>query len=215
MPPFKNRILGVLDTMYGILGDKAPNDVETQTPIQLVHDVSREAEIGSGLGINSGYFWDEYSLTVDGVTHGSNNVWGKLLAGFIFEGAPPKVNEINIWFIAATAWLDGDNDITSLSAFLRFPVSTNPDLVNQAYIPVFWSDGATLVTSTFGSLEYIAYTPGGPTHFFEWASSGGRPLLIPRNTTMSVEGNSTAPNVVKMQYLYWIGAKGTAPPGMR
>jgi len=212
MAEFRARVLGVLDRIYKFTAAKAyTNKMDLSSPIQLVHDVSREAEV-SGLGNEIGHV----VIPVD-ITHaGSGSETGLIdLYGTLRGGWYEDLNEeqIQIWLLRIGASLSG-------TAYTELNIGFAPD-----NLPITTTSGHTLFPLWRAQAVEIFTNYGGaaqralvvdPTDTLIAPDSGNLPLLIPhQECRLTYRGTSTGAINVYLRFYCWVGPRGTTPPGMQ
>lgn len=209
MPAFKNRVLTVLDRIYSIIGDQAPNDIETKAPITLVHDVSRDAGLGAALGRFGGYFADQTFLVHAGADtqYAILDPYGSLQAGFIDVGAFPSRESIWVWHLDCFLTLSAAN-LTS-STISLFRPTTFPDVTQDCYQILYSYASATTVGNSAG----VGSVPVGQGATA--IATPQTPVLIPDGGLYTFRSTSSGAMTNYATYLAWVGPKGVPPPGMR
>jgi len=217
MGRFLRKPLGALDRIYNLVGKQAPGQLEVDSPITVVHDVSRSAGLSSGLGMKDGYFWfesNQINVSGPGDYPFSINVWGAMEAGFVLEGNLPPQEELQFWHIATT--FIGNYrvaDITSLDVYLKYS-SGFSDLTNFAYLPALHTDANSILNiDPAGAGTYIPLA-GDPAHFYERNAMGLPPIIMPKYTVYWGLISTTQDYDLSLQFLIWGGPKGVTPPGL-
>lgn len=201
-----SRVLRAVQNIYRLPGPvTAPSEVDVTAPIALVHDVSRESEIGSGIGPLGGYYTMQESQT--------HAVGGRLAAGFspydeaTFLTELPR-DQIDVWLIAAGALATASTGSDEL-LLQQIGLITGPALNFAPFWPIgYWNELTTV--------EPVATQ-------FAFENSGGPPwqqpmpyYVIPERRTNSNElrvvSNTTAAKTIQTTMLFWAGPEGTRPP---
>lgn len=216
MARFRNRILPMVDRLYGIIGDKTTfGQIQVEQPIQPVHNVAREAEVGSGHPVD----WNGYHVgqtitaaagsgTYNAVTEifveqllGQLNpadycAWVMDVQCGVANGEGADVDRINV--IAGTGQ---ESDIPFLN-------NTIYDWVQ----PLFYyndTDGHYYPSESWdGGLDRDVFLP-------VWKMN--RPILLPYPGAITTRFRTTAALAAPGFFstaLIWLGRKGTSPPGM-
>lgn len=217
MPLFKNRVLQSLDRIYKIVGKQAPNSIETSPPITLVHDVSREAGLGAGLGNHYGYFWDDHEISAamagtewDWETPGS-----RIESGFIFEEAPPSLDSLWLWHIACgiSSDLAVGTQLTGVRVALTWPPGES-GMDGRRLFPLLVAEGVTAFgdAGTLGGDANVAFNNGAAEDFFYYYD---RPVPMAIHSTYTIRTTWSGSGSQYFWHLNWIGPRGVTPPGMR
>lgn len=220
MAQFKHRVLGVLDRIYGFVSDKTyTSTLNLDVPISLVHDVSRQAELGSGLGNEGGYFWMQYNQAVAGASsyRYRDDIYASVSS--LPAWGYPVEEQYRIWYAGislAETSSDGIGDVTSLGMGYELPINSM-DFINtyRVFLPTLYTGNlqARLTDQTALSDRYIS-VPGAATGNIPW---NNRPIQLPRGTLWgySLLTGAAISGGVNFHVYYWIGKKGTTPPGLR
>jgi len=216
MARFLYKPLGVLDRLYNLVGKQAPNQVDVESPIALVHDVSRDAGLSSGFGNQGGYFWLQDNTHV----HVGNDrlfsvmtPWGYIAAGFMTEGRKPNMEDVWMWHISS------------------FISTTDPTKVTEASIAVVLQAGQTGrtndiykplqdVTTGWGDYGNEAHDDRVYLGLSEDQTASmrvdERPFYLPKDSTYTFHSKtSDGPCSFQFDIQGWVGPKGVPPPGMR
>jgi len=216
MAKILSPVLQTLDRIYNFPGGPgAPGEVQVETALQPVHDVSSIAAYASGSGLSSGWWLVSRALALPGpgagTTLASMSLTNETLwfGGFSFDQ-----NSQEAWWMAAWAVVDSGSaaNLTSMEMGLQsrvseVGVSNNPGAISRV---LFFANlvhdvdisGATSVGAT-GKSANLEYAPSrivnhtGPPNTFYFALAG-----------------SGAINTANYNILIWVGAKGTTPPGV-
>jgi len=223
MADFRARALGVLDRIYKFTAAKSfTTQLDLNAPIQLVHDVSRESELGSGEGIDRGYA----VMASWGVNHAGASTQRYVIDPYfsIINGATPLDPNITITAEQIDAWLISFAVVTSAApqpaTRFDFGYVLNGDLppyssesspvvffhglagaANVTYLPNYAGTGSVYV---LGEDLTVVQPPKATL-----------PFRFPHKGRVGIVSVSTGACDVFVHALLWIGAKGTAPPGMR
>jgi len=208
MATFRNRPLPVLDRIYGFLsGRTSPPEIQTESPLTLVHDVSREAELGAAYGRNLGYGVQNMTQAYNSfaVEEQQQDAYSWLLSGFDPQ-LDPYENDVSIWIVDchATSTVPADMDAAVL-AIGNYGTLTPSTIETYRVLSVWDTDYAT------GS-NYTA-TGNVYNHVPEWEAQW--PILVHRGERLllGVDGGGSGSLVVYIYY--WVGRKGTTPPKAR
>lgn len=223
MGKFKRRPLGVVDRIYGFTGASSQvAQVALEVPITMVHDVSREAEYGSGIGQNNGFFWWQNDLTHAGA--GVLRTFQDPMNAAIYGGISSDVAEdrrrLNVWFLRHYIEATAVANLTTVSVALVFPAAAYPYSPNEAVIPLGLYRGGNVSyvqsiansTATGDRTMMIRRTVTGE----DWTSNDLErpPLFVPDGGVITMRSDATGVGVVRLFSLWWVGAKGALPPGL-
>lgn len=207
MGKFLQRSLGVLDRVYDFVGGtRGLSEFELGGSIQPVHDMSREAELGSRGVAQGGYLSLGQTFVHSGV--GTLFVATDVYAAFdsiarFSDFRSTAKDQHRLWLLDIFGAVDGTvaNWSFSMSAALLAP------------------DDRTQFLAQYDSTQAITVTGAAP---LAMTSSVNTPL--DRRTYPALwqpgtiwQGRSTATDAVttRLHTLWWAGPLGTTPPGMR
>lgn len=214
MSDFLARILGVVPRIYNFpSGDQGIQDMELGLPIQRVHDVSREAELGAGYGRNNGYVMlHQINPHVGASTERS---WINPLSACVAAGIIPQDQLSTSW-----CWILGAAVNTTAGNLSEATVGLIKDQAAPGIgswgaveyaLPIVhvdevlsMSDQASVgnLTAYVGS-KNDAFGPPAPPHpMFEWDS-------------LSFRSITTGANEVLFLLPLWVGPIGCTPAGFR
>jgi len=211
MASFRKRVLQALNRIYSPDEGASPRQIQTDTEIQIVHDVSRQSEIGASLGKWSGFFVNQLDLThaAADTQRGFLDPYARVINGNILESTPPPVEEWWIWHINTMAWTSASN-LTSLSIAVVYDNGLMAYSPNDVFFPVFYS-------SALYSFANYAASGGTTVITMVGANNDARlirePLLMPYGARHTFQSVSSGAMTVHCQVLCWVGMKGTLPPG--
>lgn len=212
MAEFKSRALIALDRIYDrITGQQAPTAIDTTGPIQLVHDVSRMVEIGSG---QANLSTSGLVTSAVGVTHG-----GADTQQAAFD--PYAQSAVNL------AWLAEDVDSWYwLYRFsIQFAANVDPAVTVSAYV----QGGSPFPQLDSGDFPLYSTATGAGIEFNEGADTvgvpelirgaGAMPAVLPfpifRGGSVRLFSVGAAAGAVRLNLMGWAGKIGTFPPGLR
>lgn len=200
MAQFLANPLRVLDRIYRFVEGAAPKSVENVLPIQLVHDVSRAAELG---GTGMGYF-----ISGQDNTHGAANVqenaWDPYAeVAYLY----PNVTDTWVWLIQA--W----NTLSTLNVnWSNLTVGYAPlgEYMVRRDRPIQVWNGA--VASIFD--QGVAPANHPYSQLPSAALPQPHPVLITPGSTMRGASSSSGVLVCRIEGLFWAGPMGSCPPDM-
>lgn len=210
MAKFTRSILRILNRLYrfGSGGPQGTDTLDLTSPIQLVHDVSREAELGSGKDLEGGYFFIPYSVTHAGAGSVNEEITPATALGNVAETAG---EDLDVWILEVLTH-DNLNVISLLTVDLIFP-STFPGLTPGAgytpVLPIYIQSGTTEVCAP-GAGGYL-YAGVGTA-----AVRSALPVRYPSvGATIGIRSTVTGATAFDLFLLCWVAPKGTTPPGVR
>lgn len=230
--PFRGSVLGVLERIYQFVGGKGPkSELELDLPLQLVHDVSRQSELGAAYGPQAGYYLDENQHAHAAAVQQSDfyDPYLRLQNGSIlFPFNTQTSQNFDIWLIALQTWTPYADRATVVdwSVALAFdastistgvmPVSTYPVAFTIAYNESDAAGANDYETASFdGTRNYAAPLrpdPEGPP----MPTFLHRPIFIPHGARLTFVSHMTATNeVINFIMMFWAGPRGITPPGVR
>jgi len=206
---FRARSLSVLDRVYEFIGGtRGVSQFELGGSIQPVHDLSREAELGSRGEREAGFLmltqtFAHVGATVIFETTDVYNSFDLLRAVVDFDSRGSRRHRL--WLLD----IFGSSDLaafTQLSTGATIPVLTGAGGFQTLYL-ADWNQTRTAPVS------------GGPRPLVHSDAGDLQPRRLPAlwqpgtiwNTRSSSSGNDT----IRVSTLWWAGPLGTTPPGMR
>jgi hypothetical protein len=213
--PFRNKCLEVLDRVYDFVGGlRTVSQADLNLPIQLVHDVSREAELGSPYGRNQGYGsynWGNNHAgagTLNSVYEPYVSILNSLALDPVYV---PPAGDVDLWLIGYGAYITA-NTLGSLVCNLMF--SAFPPETGFVNIPFLWAQDVVTTTDWPGtgtSLGIAELNDGSKN----MVRNLRLPMLLPYGCRLGIRSNTTGAANVFLSTVIWIGRKGTTPPGAR
>jgi len=215
MAEFRNRVLSILDRIYSFTAAKTYTDkLDLNSPMQLVHDVSREAELGSSWGRFGGY-----AIANGATTHaGAGTEYWVLDAYYPFWNGGvldpivnPGENEMDVWVLGIQLQTTAaPNEVTvgwmtqsippaaagGLNTFVWFRATST-----TTYATNWGGTGNVLILCNEGTDQEPAHNPF--------------PFRMPHGSRFWMRTNTGAAATITLSILAWVGRPGTAPPGMR
>lgn len=207
-----SKVLKALETVYQFPGGQkgAPESMELDLPIQVVHDASSSARIGRAPGMSDGWWLleDYHNHLGLGTLVTTPSLRTPGFASSNTYPAPYNKEDLQAWIYDSFVCMDDAGDFALAMSGLQFcnqaigPVNING--ANTPRIPLYYGTAPVSTLVLKGSnqkaeipIPYITY-PGG-------------------NANDSVLYNySTADNVgtcgISIFTLFWLGPKGTPPP---
>jgi len=216
---FRARVLGILDRIYRFTAAKTYTDqLDLSSPIQLVHDVHREAELGTGIGIYDGFV----NLGSWGVNHPGGNTQRYVIDPYvsILAGASPVdpvkqyvADDIDAWLMSFQVISDTSNQPATAFRFGWIVDDMSPYATESMPVYFFEGNGTTANATNYAGTGTIALLQKEPC---DTAVPYITPLpfLFPHTGRVSIASVSTAACNVFVHALLWVGARGTSPPGV-
>lgn len=197
------RTLSLLDRIYGLQGqDRPPTDLGTASPVVVVHDVSREAELEP-----IKYVTLEHQVEATAVSYLSGvgtvtlvGIKEQQLLGDVTEDA-----EWQPWILGVGSSQDVSADFSDASFFVR--AQATPDWVGYCERYVAASTGPIALTT--GSFLYPGKVVPNPCSF---------PIYAPWSSEVGCRVNCLAIDAGKFFRIDWqlaLVRGGLTPPGMR
>lgn len=220
MAKFRRKPLGVLDRIYGFVSGQTQTGAMTlESPITTVHDVSREAELGTGVGQFGGYFFGGVVQSIAGAAtaDSSEDPYAAIIDPEFSLDNPQDYDVWLIDLIAETA-SGGSANLTSIIAVLSLPTDAAAFLgtAHDMGWPLHqWLNGGASITfrNIADTTTYQVLLNGLGSE-----ARGRLPMLIPRAARLRFRIVSTAAiGGIGVAYttLYWAGKRGVTPPGFR
>jgi len=206
------RSLGILARLYRFAGGmpSGSSNIDMGAPIVRVHDVSRQAELGSRGLDAQGYLTLTHSLVHSGAgtEYASTDVYAALNADLTKDFASTGDSQDRLWLMNVYANIlsgqAGSFDRCRTGLLYTTPVET-----------------VQLMAGYLAKVDPLANGGPIPLAVGDGANDVGRqplatdnPVLIPPGTlwqTVSVSGGAMT---TRVSTLWWAGALGTTPPGM-
>jgi hypothetical protein len=216
MADFRGRVLEILDRIYHFTGTVASTSrLDLNAPIQLVHDVSREAELGSAYGRHEGFAIVGAQVTHVGASTAYTAVdpYATVIAWGGFDpGAQPTREDIGLWLMdVSVAVLNGA--LTSLATSLDYPEML-PQTGTDNVFPLNYE--------TFDTIPFCNYAGVGDRIVMLPSLAGtvgtnypNFPRYLPYGTRIAFRTVTSGAEVIETRSLVWMGQKGTSPPGAR
>lgn len=215
MTDFNARPLGVLERIYRFVGGLPDNirSVELGLPIQRVHDVSREVELGSGFDRAEGWYLLRQRIVHSGAT--TERVTLNLY-DFISPFEPFRADQYTAWVMDVSFYHLLPGTISFISVALTLPdtypgATAGPFAANPSNTRLIFFGNKTVQISNDAAVgDSIAVIPDNtnPQHIlFPIHTTSGSILLFRETSTEAMEGYTTI--------LLWVGALGVTPPGMQ
>lgn len=202
MSVISKKVLQALDFIYKFVeGQSGPLTVDLDSPVVLVHDVSRNAALGSGINNQLGYY-----------IHQTVNVHGS--GGQLFDTYDPWTeidalsiprNLVSVWLVDMWAQTDTALSIDVIQTAALFPT-----------VPGSFQ-GESLPLRNWGGGEFQSVDSGGtirPAHLEVENVPRSLPMFMPDPTTILVVTDALIAATLSQHTMFWAGAKGTTPPGM-
>lgn len=214
--PFNARPWGVLDRIYRFVGGISPTRaISVEQPVTLVHDLSREAERGSGYGEWEG-FWVFGGTNAHAGASTLVSVYWPTQAAAALLGI--SATEIGVWLKAVSQFcptVDAANWSSSQVA-MGYQARISPGApygpAGAPYRLLQWSQAAqvTAVGDAAGgstvsiAAQQMALSP-------PWQEPS---IYVPQDSAITFRSISTGVVNITCNLLCWVGPRGASPPGM-
>ena len=211
------QVLRRLGAIYRFPGQQAPDLVDTGAPVTLFHDVSREAELGTGG--NGDVYGGHFSVFVQNV-HGASGEISTAIKPYeeaISRFPGLTVDNQWVWFLGAGVRFTGtfgNFNFASVVAEMTGAPAAYPDGFLSALLHYDNADALGLLGS---NAEFAMTAAGGPPELIRL------PFFVPedrleRGTSSGGEIRFTTQAGGALTYradlFFWTGARGMTPPGM-
>lgn len=216
----KERLLFLLDRLYRFpSGSKAaPDDVNVEGSVQLVHDVSRMAEMGAIVtdpGAAGFFSVDQDNVHAAGGETVDNTVdpYGTLAATW---GIPDQ-RWIWLYRVAGSASSNGTFGATALATLTASVAKLGQAISRRDYLIAAWGAankaeiGSTLSATFPVSLTSLSTGPFSPAPQMQLPF----PLFPGTVLTWHTFATAANPGTIRFEALCWIGPYGVYPPGVR
>lgn len=204
MAEFIRKPLQLLDNIYRFVGGlKGTPFVNLNSDIQLVHDVSRQAE-KAGLGGYYGFAQWQDDLNVNG------NLEEELLRTTevlpLLDQADSEA-DYELWILGGSVWVSNTDlaDFTDVAFYFGTTTSTK-------YARQFGTAGSQYHLLHFSDALYEMANTGG-TEIHGTAFVPPQPVRTLPNGFLAHHGSSTAACLMHFTWDLWIGPAGASPPG--
>ncbi len=194
MTRFRNKPLQALDGIYRFIGgQRGSGEVDLDSPVAVVHDVSSQSMVGAGAGPEYGHFTVGFT-----VTHaGGGSLFADTDPYAALTALDPRytVQNARIWILASNI-AEIVADISMATNWLRYPVNTAafPSIVN---LPVC----SGVQFNTFGDILFQRTTPIA------------FPLMVPVGGLLAVGSTgAAAADESEHSFVCWAGPIGAYPP---
>ena len=214
MSIFRQRVLGMLDRIYGFVGPvSSTNNLDLSAPVQLVHDVSRQAALGTHKGFEGGYVSVPLELVVAGA--GYDHLQIELYPYLVTNLSGFDADRHRVWALRVDAYTEW-NDLPTITDVTAGVVNGpgGMEFIGPAYQAIhmmFFGDGT-------GSNFYAG--PGADRYGLLANLYPGNPypiLLVPGGSYLAgaanVTGGIATPGVL-FHFLLWVALKDVPPPGL-
>lgn len=200
MGTFTRKPLGILDNIYRFVGGQTgPTSFAEEMAIQPVHDVSREAEIGTAQSAALGFFLEGFTLVHvgTGALFGADDAYAR-----VFRDLAPE--EVDIWIIDALCTTSDQSDFATANAGITYPLlpGTFPAAITK--LVRSWSVPQDTIFS--GGINPVQ-ADNHPVML---------PMYVPHGSQIGVRTTSDNAGTMTTQtfFLMWAGARGALPPGV-
>lgn len=210
MGKFQSRSLEVLDRLYDFVGGTRRMDTfDLAGSVQPVHDMSREAELGSR-GVRQGgfiYIGDTLTNATMGVTtiFTSRDIYASLDSVGVLQDFSSRLHRLWLMDVFGSVDDTGVTNFTEAGAAIKYQ-----DPAVRLQFLRHW-DGVTASVASGEDHPMVQIEASLPFQRTRplYLPFGGTPTLLQANAISS--DDCTA----RVHWLLWAGPIGTTPPGMR
>jgi len=202
MPRILNEVLGALRRIYGVPGQlQAPSDIEYAGPIQLIHDVSKQAEVARGGEIVI------RTALVHAAADRQRDVILGLMQLAVDRGIVPvgEEDQFDIWITGGHLESSIVSGIGNTDAAMGITDQGTEARDGGTFLILVGSDGSL-------GQELVS----GSSFAFPMHDAVGLPYLIatPQNgsTAIRLSALSSAASTTTWGVRLWVGVKGSVPP---
>lgn len=197
MAKFRARVLEALDNIYDVIGGLAGiSRLDLSAPVQIVHDVSREAGYGSGRSPEDGW----QAVTVTNTHPGADTQQTQLDP---YDELGLNTARDRVWVMGARCLASSNPaNISYARVACRYPTTVGlfPTLVILSMMRGDSFDAASQLLPEIGGVPVVE-----PNQF---------PFYIPPVGRVECLSISSAAGAVQADWLLWVGARGALPPGL-
>lgn len=218
MASFNRSPLRVVDRIYGFIGGlRGLVDFALGSSIQPVHDVSRESELGSGLGSELGYFTTQNrdSHVAAGEIRTTADPWA-----FAETMDRTERRELMVWLIYAGFLTDNNlARFFAQSLSIEYPLVVNilgsPNIQPQWLISNYKHVTGGSAAPEAGVLLGAIAENDTDTNFPK-PIQVPLPFPVPDGSTIRRVSSQTGVGDIRIDSyeLWWMGARGARPPGL-
>lgn len=212
MSEFRNKPLAVLDRIYSFLsGRTAINQVETGMPITLVHNLSREAELGAAYGRKDGIFTRTLTNTHVGAsterTSWDINYYVRIGADPVYD---PGVDDVSIWLLEFGVQTSSVANLNYISILKAYQAGAFTPQATEIGIPMYYAATGVNSFTSIAAAASQAYTYQDSDVEYKNYSL---PMFFPQGTYLCIQTDSGGAVNVQVYTVWWMGRRGTHPPG--
>lgn len=211
MAQIGNSVLRVLNRLYSFVGGvQGVQNMDLLSPVTVVHDVSREAELGSDLTPFLGFHVLTQQLNHAGAD--TQRAATDPFTQVATYGAIPD-HDISLWLLDCTIY-PSTNAIGVVYCAL-FQSLQYPGVGAAGYYPSkvirVADDQAGVANFAGGGTAYQGITANTAFHAVDQIRD---PILIHPGSRFTTASTSTGAMALIVHWFLWAGRRGTTPPGM-
>jgi len=206
---FTGRVLKKLDSIWRFVGEiQGSTDMALEGEIQVVEDLSRIAELGSGLGGSDGYFTRQ-----DTAAHvGAGAIRDTLDPWEFVDVFEPNRERASVWVIGASATLTNTN-VDEVGMSISIPAVGDGSLAAREIILAYFDGEVPTAITAAGvfpmvNLGAVASGQGGGGIFTQL------PFWVPDGSIFNFMSNASGAGTSVATLFCWAGAAGARPPGL-
>ena len=215
-----SRVLQVFQRVYQTSGNRqVPSLVDIDTPVTPVHDLSREAELGSGYGRFNGF-----ATLSTNVVHGpgvtdefaAQTPYATLLEAATQISRRPR-SQSWVWLMSCQVLAADPANL--VGAWISAEMGPSlPELSTETHFLVWASGNRTQLDLPVQLGGFIPSVNNAPTNFeMQGVGPVNRlPILLPEEgSVIQLASQASAVATITFDCLYWLGPRGVTPPGVR
>lgn len=217
--PVSTGVLRIIRRIYslGASGVGAVERLDEASPIQFVHDVSRQAELGAAASQDGGYWLNQaqHAHVGAGTLNSHHLIWANL-ANFLLGSA--DLNDLDLWLLESVLHLDTNVLTVSNVGLLGEPPGKVGAFPRYSKLISTWKGGTPLYQGSAGTTLYQGYTASNLAVSQDYVR---RPFRIFRDTSTTLSRPQitfhsvvTGAATLTFSQLFWVGPRGSGPPGM-
>ncbi len=204
----RRGVLQVVDRLYDLAGGPVPTIVDVDSPVVMVHDVSREAELNVYPGspeTGGGYMQD--SSLFSNVSGGASTIFVQVDIYDSFDASLTngfRTRDHRLWLVFASGAVNTTNAANWSNA------TSSLVMDGGRHIPIgHWiADFPSTISGAERPMGWDTRTSVRPAY-------GVAPIFIPLGTIWAGQSTSTNDSISTLRMRYWAGPIGTTPPGMQ
>ena len=204
MAVFTGRVLKRLDSIWRFVGGvQGLSDMTLEGSIQPVEDLSRQAELGSGLGTSDGYFQRGFTFgPTSGVTRNTLDPWTSVDA---FE---PQRGKASVWLLGCWAQHNTTNvDLGGISLTMPGAFVAPGLLSDNELLLAYWNAEVPvgIASATVFPMANRIPNNGDGAQQGNMGLYAPLPMYIPDGSTLNFMSSQSGVGICSMSCLLWMG----------